>query len=54
MWPGKFPDLVSKTTRLPGDHLAFRTTGFAGNRTVDLIPWFRLTNERYNLYWHQS
>jgi hypothetical protein len=21
---------------------------------VELIPWFRLTNERYNLYWRRE
>jgi hypothetical protein len=31
--------------------LQFRTTGFEGGASVNLIPWFRLTHERYNLYW---
>jgi DUF1680 family protein len=53
-WPGKFTELVAKTTRVPGDSLAFRANGFDGARTIDLIPWFRLTHERYNLYWRQS
>ncbi len=50
-WTKPLAELVANTTRTNPDRLEFRTTGFDGAASVDLIPWFRLTNERYNLYW---
>ena len=31
----------------------FTPRGFEGGASVELIPWFRLTHERYNLYWQR-
>lgn len=50
-WPGPLEELVKHTTRTHPDRLEFRAHGFDGGASVDLIPWFRLTHERYNLYW---
>lgn len=50
-WTRPLKDLVASTTRTHPGKLEFRTTGFADGASVDLIPWFRLTHERYNLYW---
>jgi hypothetical protein len=35
----------------PRDLLTFRTAGLGRPRDVELIPYFRLAHERYNLYW---
>jgi DUF1680 family protein len=51
-WAKPLDQLVKSTTRTSIDRLEFRTTGFEGGAAVDLLPWFRLTGERYNLYWH--
>jgi uncharacterized protein len=50
-WTRPIGDLVKHTTRTHAQRLEFRTTGFADGASVDLLPWFRLTHERYNLYW---
>jgi DUF1680 family protein len=51
-WTRPLEQLAASTTRTNPDRLEFRTTGFEGGASVDLLPWFRLTHERYNLYWH--
>ncbi|MDF3021583.1 MAG: hypothetical protein K0Q92_2886 [Steroidobacteraceae bacterium] len=53
-WTRPLADLVKHTTRTSADRLEFRISGFDGGAQVDLIPWFRLTHERYNLYWRNS
>jgi DUF1680 family protein len=53
-WTKPLEDLVAHTTRTGTDTLAFRTSGFEGGASVDFLPWFRLTGERYNLYWHKG
>jgi DUF1680 family protein len=53
-WTRPLDQLAAHTSRTHPDRLEFRTTGFAGGASVDLIPWFRLTHERYNLYWRQQ
>lgn len=50
-WTKPLAELVGNTTRTNAEKLEFRAAGFEGGATVELIPWFRLTNERYNLYW---
>jgi DUF1680 family protein len=52
-WPRPLAELLASTTRI-GDTLEFTTRGFAGGREVRFAPYFRLTHERYNLYWKQS
>ncbi len=51
-WKKPLRELVAHTARTNPQKLEFRISGFAGDASVDLIPWFRLTHERYNLYWH--
>lgn len=50
-WTQPLEALVANTARTRADKLEFRTSGFEGDAHVDLAPWFRLTHERYNLYW---
>jgi DUF1680 family protein len=50
-WNRPLAELLANTTRPDTRKLEFRTTGFADGDVVDLAPWFRLTHERYNLYW---
>ena len=42
-------DPVAWVEPVPGSSLTFRTRGGAGNTT--LIPFYRLSGERYNVYW---
>ena len=53
-WTGTLQELIEKTRRTHPARLEFRSTGFEGGASVDLIPWFRATNERYNLYWQRA
>jgi DUF1680 family protein len=50
-WDRPLGELLANTTRTDRDSLKFTARGFAGGATVEMIPWFRLTHERYNLYW---
>jgi DUF1680 family protein len=50
-WTKPLAELVANTTRTNAEKLEFRTAGFEGGASVELLPWFRLTHERYNLYW---
>jgi len=51
VWDRPLAELVANTTRTDASSLSFTTRGFAGGASVEMIPWFRLTHERYNLYW---
>jgi len=53
-WNRSLAELLANTKRTSDDELRFTTSGFEGGKSVDLIPWFRLTHERYNLYWQGS
>jgi len=53
-WPRPFSELPQAVERLPGAQLAFVGRGFSGAGRVEFIPWFRLTHERYNLYWRRT
>jgi uncharacterized protein len=53
-WTRPLDELAARTVRAHADRLEFRTSGFEGGASVDLIPWFRLTHERYSLYWRQE
>jgi DUF1680 family protein len=53
-WTKPLDELIAHTTRADPSTLKFRTTGFEGGASVELLPWFRLTHERYNLYWRHS
>ena len=50
-WERPLAELVANTSRTDPASLRFTTRGFAGGASVEMIPWFRLTHERYNLYW---
>jgi len=53
-WNRPLGELLTNTKRTSDDELRFTTSGFEGGKSVELIPWFRLTHERYNLYWQGS
>ena len=53
-WTKPLDQLAVNTSRTNPDRLEFRRTGFEGGASVNLAPWFRLTHERYNLYWQQA
>jgi len=48
---GDVRDLVRHLRPVPGEPLAFETVGLGRPRDVRLAPYFRLTHERYALYW---
>jgi hypothetical protein len=50
-WNRPLAELLANTRRPSDDELRFIATGFEGSKSVELIPWFRMTHERYNLYW---
>jgi DUF1680 family protein len=50
-WNRPLAELVANTTRSDTASLTFTTRGFDGGASVELIPWFRIAHERYNLYW---
>lgn len=50
-WKKPLAELLRNTARTNREKLEFRLSGFDGDASVELIPWFRLTAERYNLYW---
>jgi len=49
-------DIVSKLKRLPGKELAFSVNDIAthAERLKPLVPFFRVHNTRYMLYWRQT
>jgi hypothetical protein len=51
VWDRPLAELVANTTRIDPASLQFITRGFAGGKSVEMVPWFRLTHERQNLYW---
>lgn len=53
-WNRPLTELLAHTKRTSDDELRFTTTGFEHGKSVELVPWFRLTHERYNLYWSKS
>jgi DUF1680 family protein len=50
-WNKPLAELLASTRRSDDQTLVFTARGFEGDAAVELIPWFRLTHERYNLYW---
>jgi hypothetical protein len=51
-WNKPLAELLASTKRTDEKKLVFTARGFERDVAVELIPWFRLTHERYNLYWH--
>jgi DUF1680 family protein len=48
---GNAHEIVSHIKPSTGPPLAFHTTGIGLPHDVDLIPYYRIAHERYNLYW---
>jgi DUF1680 family protein len=53
-WTKPLAQMPAHTSRTANAPLAFRTEGFEGGASVEFLPWFRLTHERYQLYWQQG
>jgi DUF1680 family protein len=53
-WGQSLAQLPANTVRTSTARLEFRLRGFEGGASVELLPWFRLAHERYQLYWHQG
>jgi hypothetical protein len=53
-WTRPLDELPAAVARLDEESLRFRAAGFADGADVELIPYFRLTHERYNLYWRRG
>jgi uncharacterized protein len=53
-WTRPLDQLAENTRRTNPDKLEFRASGFEGGASTKLLPWFRLTHERYILYWRRS
>jgi DUF1680 family protein len=53
-WNRPLAQLPEHTFRIGSGKLEFRAEGFEGGASVDFLPWFRLTHERYQLYWQQA
>ncbi|MBN2505566.1 MAG: glycoside hydrolase family 127 protein [Verrucomicrobia bacterium] len=48
---GNARDVTAKVTPVPGQPLAFRTTGLARPAEVSLAPFHRVHRQRYAVYW---
>jgi DUF1680 family protein len=53
-WTRPLVELPAAVERIDKESLRFRARGFADGAEVELIPYFRVAHERYNLYWRQS
>jgi DUF1680 family protein len=53
-WPWPISALPGALTRDQGPELSFTARGFEGVESVKFAPYFRLTHERYNLYWRTT
>ena len=54
VWSKPLAQLPANLTRTDAHSLTFTAAGFEGGAPVQFVPWFRLTHERYNLYWQRS
>jgi DUF1680 family protein len=50
-WSRPLSELVTATERSDPHNLRFIARGFEDGENVELIPWFRIAHERFNLYW---
>ncbi len=48
---GKADEILKHIKRTSADSLSFLTEGIGDPSDVELIPYFRIAHERYNLYW---
>jgi hypothetical protein len=49
--PHDFPKSILASSEKP---LAFQARGFEHGREVELVPYYSIAHERYNLYWSVS
>jgi DUF1680 family protein len=54
VWSKPLEQLAASLTRTDAQSLTFAATGFDGGAELRFVPWFRITHERYNLYWQRS
>jgi hypothetical protein len=47
-WPVNFPGSVVASGE---GSLTFRARGFEHGKEIELVPYYRIAHERYNLYW---
>jgi DUF1680 family protein len=52
-WNRPLDELPAALARDADGSLNFTARGFAGGESVRFAPYFRLTDERYNLYWRE-
>ncbi len=50
-WIGRPGQILSQVKRSHPDRLSFRAAGFEGSREIELVPYYEIAHERYNLYW---
>jgi DUF1680 family protein len=50
-WIGHPDRLVAEIERSDDEPLSFRASGFEGSRKIQLVPYYQIAHERYNLYW---
>jgi DUF1680 family protein len=51
VWSRPASEFLSRVSRPDPTALAFNAAGFDDDRSVELVPYFRIAHERYNLYW---
>lgn len=51
---GSPDEIVRRINRLSGSSLVFRTDRIGDPHDVELVPYFRIAHERFNLYWNTS
>ena len=51
VWLGRAEDFPKNVAASGDTPLTFRATGFEHGREVELVPYYRIAHERYNLYW---
>ena len=50
-WIGPPDRLVAQIERSRPEPLSFRARGFADSKEFQLVPYYQIAHERYNLYW---
>lgn len=50
-WVGRASDFANSVTLARQSPLAFRARGFERGKEIELVPYYRIAHERYNLYW---
>jgi len=50
-WIGRAGDLTAQIERSRDGSLSFRASGFESVGAIQLVPYYEIAHERYNLYW---